>query len=660
MTRLKLVWGLAFLAFTSPLRAQVLGAASGQFLSRGPGAAAAALAGSVVSIVNDPTALYWNPAGLAQSDGMISGEHLFLVGGARYDFMGLSVPSSFGSFGFGVTQLARDNIIARSSIDDPGYDVSNTQSDYMAGFAKNIGNHFSLGLSANVLDFNLAGYSDMGWGLNGGVMGHYEEDDFLGLRRVVWLMGADIDNFIAPQINLAGTPENYPASARAGGGISFQAASRPQDSGVIEHDRATLLFSLQRTVGDKNVYPALGFEYNYLDFLILRAGFAPSPSGFTSPGSGLGNPSSGFFGGLTAGIGLRTEDRRFELDYSIENDPLGFNNRFTLAYRFSSSEKSEPVRRGIYREIIDEEYVRARTRALSLAKRYFSSGKIYFNQENFPKAEADFKLAASLNPDDAKIKEAYRRAKKAETMSRVHNDEAALSRGITPGQAAAEYKAIFELSVLRPKNQERWNQILRDLVSRLTPDEYALISGELFDIEASAVKESAGLGQLGRALKTAQSLKAVSSPRTLPQADVLAREMSNQADGLKTRFRLLLEQEGSTPDAEAAQTALSVLRAFPEDTKETKLARNLLRQFKDHHPLSIRESFYLKKLYYLAALDKASDLPDSNYEARRYLDQILTDNPASESADKLLGRGSQPLGEGAQPLGGLSRQESAK
>ena len=63
-----------------------VGANSATLLSQGPGAEAAAMGSAVVSTVHDPTALYWNPAGLAASGGMISGEHLFLFSGARYDF----------------------------------------------------------------------------------------------------------------------------------------------------------------------------------------------------------------------------------------------------------------------------------------------------------------------------------------------------------------------------------------------------------------------------------------------------------------------------------------------------------------------------------------------------------------------------------------------
>src|SRR5882672_10126305 len=96
---------LALYLGTTPVCAQTVGAT--QLLTRGPGAEGAALAGTIVATVHDPTALYWNPAGLAAAGGMVSGEHLFLYDGARYDFIGLTVPSHLGTFGMGALQLNR-------------------------------------------------------------------------------------------------------------------------------------------------------------------------------------------------------------------------------------------------------------------------------------------------------------------------------------------------------------------------------------------------------------------------------------------------------------------------------------------------------------------------------------------------------------------------
>ncbi|MDE2291889.1 MAG: hypothetical protein KGL53_07385, partial [Elusimicrobia bacterium] len=229
--------------------ARTVGAASTQFLSEGPGAAAAGLGGTVLSAVHDPTALYWNPAGLADAGGMVSGEHLFLYGGARYDFLALSVPSRFGTFGVGALQLERGNIVARSAIDDPGYTVSNTQSDYMAGVGAPVGRHWKVGVTGNVLDFEMAGYADKGWGLDAGAQGDYAQDELLGLERLVWSFGGTVKNLVEPKLTMMEDTEAYPRELRGGVSVAFQSASRASADGTLSHDRVRLLASVRRVAG---------------------------------------------------------------------------------------------------------------------------------------------------------------------------------------------------------------------------------------------------------------------------------------------------------------------------------------------------------------------------------------------------------------------------
>src|SRR5258706_11148153 len=67
-----LIWaGLALMAACGPAAAQFslgsqrAGTSSGTFLRIGIGARAAGLGESFVAVANDPSAIYWNPAGLA-------------------------------------------------------------------------------------------------------------------------------------------------------------------------------------------------------------------------------------------------------------------------------------------------------------------------------------------------------------------------------------------------------------------------------------------------------------------------------------------------------------------------------------------------------------------------------------------------------------------
>lgn len=609
----------AIVLCAAPLHAQMfgaqsaeLGAATSQFMSRGPGAEAAAMAGSVVSEVHDPTALYWNPAGLSQAGGMISGEHLFLVGGASYDFIGLSVPSSLGTFGLGMVQLGRDNIVARSAIDDPGYNVSNTQSDYMAGFAHGLGEHWSAGLTANILDFNMAGYSDTGWGLDGGLQGRYGQDDFLGLQQVVWLMGADMKNMVEPQINLAGSGEYYPRELRLGGGISFQAASRPESSGIIEHDRVTLLFSLDRTAGDPNVYPSLGLAYSYLNILIFRMGFD---------------------GALSAGMGFRTEDGRFSLDYSMENDLFGLNNRFTLAYRFSEPKLSS---REIYREVVDPDYAEVRSRALSLAHEEFASGTTLFNSQDFSKAERPLRLAALLDPDSKKMVLAYRRAKKAARVEAILARETDAVLNPAPGQEEQAYIQIAELLDLGAGKRPRLIEEIHKIAPRIPAGRYADLSARLWSEGSASAKRLIALGRFGEAENVAATLGVIADSSTAANVAELQREIRQDGLAVRQNFDATESAESGRPDLALVKAAFALLRAFPDDAASSARAKAALASFRERHELPIRERLYLGKLYDLAAINEALGVPGDAEQSLKYLGDILTEDPANQNAENLL------------------------
>ena len=336
-----------------PVCAETVGAT--HLLTRGPGAEAAALGNSVVPVVRDPSALYWNPAGLANAGGMVTGEHLFLYDGARYNFMGLSVPSRLGTFGLGAIQLDRGNIIARNAIDDPGTTVSNTQTDFLLGFARRIGDYFAAGGTANMLRFDLAGNKAVGFGFDLGGQAFLPSDDFGALRQPFWSFGAVLKNLLQPELKLAEEKETFPRELRGGMSLSFATLSRASlGSGVIRHDRAELSMSFRKVAGEPGLHPGLGMSYVYDDMIVFRLGYDR---------------------GLAGGLGLRTGDGKFSVDYALENKPLSMNHRFTLSYRFIAPKL--PGTRPAAEER-DDDYARALARAQGLSQEHYLRGQGYF------------------------------------------------------------------------------------------------------------------------------------------------------------------------------------------------------------------------------------------------------------------------------------------
>lgn len=99
--RLSLILLLAAVVAAAPVHA-----ASGQnamaFLGLGAGARSAALGGAVSASIDDATAAYWNPAGLARLEGWdISGTHTEWLEDIRYEQV--SVARNRGRHGFGLS-----------------------------------------------------------------------------------------------------------------------------------------------------------------------------------------------------------------------------------------------------------------------------------------------------------------------------------------------------------------------------------------------------------------------------------------------------------------------------------------------------------------------------------------------------------------------------
>ncbi len=600
---------LALYLGTTPLCAQTVGAT--QLLTRGPGAEGASLAGTIVSTVHDPTALYWNPAGLAAAGGMVSGEHLFLYDGARYDFIGLSVPSRLGTFGMGALQLNRSGIVARSAIDDPGSPVSNTQSIYMLGLGRALTEHWSVGATANVLDFNLAGYKDKGWGLDTGAQGSYPQEEFWGLKRLVWSFGAEIKNLIQPKITLMSDTEAFPRELRGGAGLSFQTASRASTSGVVAHDRALVLLSTRKVSGEPGLHPGLGLAYDYQNILVFRLGFD---------------------GDLSAGMGFHTPDGKFILDYSMENKPLALNHRFTLSFRFLST-KTKPHES--YAEEIDDGYLQAKTQSEALGREHFATGQSWFKDpQHYRQAIEAFRLAALLAPDDKDMAVAYHRAQEAYRRQEIHRLSTDATLDPSTGQEEQAYFNFAELLDLGADNRADLLHRLANISLRLPPQDQLRLSRGVFEKRMGAASRLTTLGAVNEARQIEETMAVFASTESAPALEVLKQQTAARGEALRKAFESACAQE--RPSVALAQAALAARRAYPDDSKITETAGAALARYRAAYPLSMKETFYLRKLYYLAALRYARRAGDDARDAGVYLAEIQRRDPADEYADTLL------------------------
>lgn len=582
------------------------GAPDAHLLSRGPGAAAAALGGAVVPTVADPSALYWNPAGLAQAGGAVMGEHLFLQGGARYDFVGLTVPSKLGTLGLGALQLHRDGIVARSFLEDPGRQVASSQTDYLAGFARSLGRHWSAGATVNLLDFDLAGYKDRGVGLDvGGRTVRPGEDRWL-LSQCLWSFGAVVKNLVRPKLKLDREEDALPRELRLGVGLAFKGRSHPSlATGLSRHDRVSVALQASKAVGEP-VRPALGVSYAFHEMLAARAGLSR--------------------GGLSGGLGFHTLDGRFTVDYALEDRALSRHHRFTVSYRFI--DPPAPAIPAVTQ--LDDEYARARDRARALSQEHLARGRERFKAEqdkerpDYREAVEDLALARLLDPEDAEAAALLRRAEEVAARQRLRSLEKDLDDALTEGRDARAYLAAAELLELPAADRGRAAGVLERLPRRLAPEERERVAAQAGERLAGQARESLASGRDGEALRVLGALVLVRS--TSPAEGRLL------AEAAERRTRLEEALPGSDAAA-AARAARALLRAYPEDAALAGRAEAALRRYREGLSLPVKDRLHARKLYYLAAVAYAKG---DAARCAALLEDALRRDAADGDADALL------------------------
>lgn len=580
-------------------------------LSQSPGAQGAALGRAAVAVVQDPTALHWNPAGLAGAGGAVTGEHLFLYDGARYDFIGLTVPSRLGTFGMGALQLYRGDITARAAVDDPGHQVTASQADYMAGYAKSFGDHWAAGGTFNMLSSNLAGYKDRGFGADAGARFESPSDDLWVLGRPLWSAGAVIKNLLAPRLKLDSDPEVLPRELRGGLSVSFDGFSRVSlNAGSIRKDRAMLGLGLSKLVGETELRFGLGASYTLQDVLTLRLGLDE---------------------GFALGVGFKTADGRFGLDYALEDRPLAKNHRFTLTYRFLKA-MAAPVAPAA--EIQDEEYARAKGRSEALGGEAFARGQELFKAQRYEEAVESLASAALLKPEDREAGELYRRSVEVRQRDDIRRLREQLDHQATAGDAAGAYRTLAKLVRYKTADQEyllhlAWHMAEIDAGSR------EAASSEIVAAGAEDVRLALSRGLDSQALADAAWLDSIAAST---QAAKISRELGVETARLAKEHRARLEgavalaRKAGQP-GRALLAAFSLSRSYPKDAAAGRLLDAARRDYAAASRLSAKDRIYVRKLYYLAAV---AWMKKDAERARDLLDELRRRDAADADAAALM------------------------
>lgn len=136
------------------------GGSSGEFMLLGAGARGTALGGAYAALATDVTALYYNPAGLAQlprPEAMVS--TYSYVADTRYTWFGLAFPMSGGArsvgFSLGTFGFSDQPVYTVDNPDGDGRTYSVAETFIQATYGQNFSDRFSAGVSFKVISDEL-------------------------------------------------------------------------------------------------------------------------------------------------------------------------------------------------------------------------------------------------------------------------------------------------------------------------------------------------------------------------------------------------------------------------------------------------------------------------------------------------------------------------
>jgi hypothetical protein len=294
-------------------------AATGQtvfnFLRNDVGARAAGMAGSFVTVANDPTSLFYNPAALGTLDASRGGvgffKHLLDVN-AGYAVYSQEIPE-IGRFAAGILYT---NYGSFDETDDVGNTIGSFTAADMAftvGYANTFEQNLYYGGSVKFIHSSIASYASTGLAADAGIL-YVIPDSRLSL-------GASIRNIGAQLATYAGTRENLPLDLTVGASIvprglplllNFNFHKLNEDPGTfIDRFRAFTVggeFTLSRVLQFR-------FGYNNEERKDLKTGTAAGLAGFSG------------------GLGITVAD--YKVDYALSSlGKIGNLHRISVGTSF--------------------------------------------------------------------------------------------------------------------------------------------------------------------------------------------------------------------------------------------------------------------------------------------------------------------------------------
>jgi tetratricopeptide (TPR) repeat protein len=387
MKNRKMFYLAALLSLSAlPAGAQEGNSGISSFFLLGAGARAVGMGGSFVSVADDASAVFWNPAGLARlSLAELSFTHVTLPEGSEFDFAGATYPTvKSGSFSAGFLRIGTDGIFFRDErATDLGAGAS-SETQFLLGYGYRLLNFLNVGAAGKLYNQSLAGFSGTAFGTDVGLLAEAEN----------FSLGLNVQDAVSSDLTLKNSKEEIPRNIKAGASYLISVAKGTW--GV----RAA--FDIDKTERSPVAFHA-GGELSHLGYFFLRGGYD--------------RKAATFGGGLAY--------RRVGLDYAFKSSPeaLSASHRFAFTFRFGSSvadrarlafEKKEKARREEFKQLNQARLEDYRSRAGEFAAAGHKDSALAY-----------LRLVLGIDPENESMQEQARQLEQALQAEREAREAAA-------------------------------------------------------------------------------------------------------------------------------------------------------------------------------------------------------------------------------------------
>ena len=343
----------------------------------GFGARALALGSAFTAMADDPTAVYWNPAGLEYIDQQSATLfHTSLWAGTNYDFLGYVFPTlNLGTFGVGLGRIGVGDIQETTEDGAKPGKFSNEEIHLFFSYAKKLPFNITPGISLRIVRRSWSYIQQLGNLVDNAIgvdLGAMYRPDWLGSPLLQdWSFGFNMQNILAPQLKEGTVRDVFPLAFKLGLYKKFR---------LVGNEAANVVFDFDYSA-KRDLRLHFGTEYQFRQYGGIRLGYGA--------------------GGFSLGASVVYRMIQFDYAYARNDysDLLAPVNRISLTVNFGPTRDDLYVR--AQQKLIQQQaQVLAdlqETQKEQFSNDHISSGNEYLQQQKYLDAIVEYQQV--LNRD---------------------------------------------------------------------------------------------------------------------------------------------------------------------------------------------------------------------------------------------------------------------